>query len=221
MVVTLNANNQVKIKNMKAKKLLVVLAGAALPFLGNAQVILDSTPWADASPASTSVSFDAVPRPEATIFGIRVDGGIGGLLTLTAPEGTDQTFTVSFEGSLTVTQPNSGLTFTVTGEISPNPTVYTVTGGTTLSTPISFGLYGEEWDLVADLTPLDWTGDPIPVIIESDNSWTISASGNGTGELSALSSGGEVYLLIPEPQTYALLAGLGMLGFVAFRRFRG
>lgn len=58
------------------------------------------------------------------------------------------------------------------------------------------------------------------------NVWYSLATGNGGvvgGNISALAPEyfrSEKFMLVPEPGTYALLTGLGLIGFATYRRFR-
>lgn len=77
---------------------------------------------------------------------------------------------------------------------------------------------GSEWVL---LTNPNWTftaqnpGNPEPLAFDLDTPGTITVGGIGSLDGGALTTSA-----IPEPSTYALIFGLGILGFLGFRRFR-
>lgn len=203
---------------MKARKLLVVMAGAAMPFMGNASILWDMQPYNIATPGGTVVAlnpYDGSFGPTLLKVTLVINGSMGGLFTLTSP--TPQTFTVSFSGSVQAQEPTSGLTANAAGAIAPNPTVIPGLVGVNLL-PLGFGLTGS----ASDTYPVDpvWTSGPINVTVTDTSAWSVDASGNGTGDVSGLGDSGyvEMWIDVPEPEHYALFAGLGMLGFLAIRR---
>jgi hypothetical protein len=207
---------------MNAKKLLVVIAGAAMPFVGNAASVAlwTSSPYNHAAPGSEAVSLTPYDGSMGTLLGVQlaISGGVGGSLTLVAPPGVNQSFTVSLSGS--VSGIGHGLMAAGAGAIAPNPTIVPVAAGVTYVAPVGFPISGvSAWQSPANAV---WSTGPITVNVADLVDWNVaSASGDGTGDVSGLTSAGVVEMwieVVPEPHEYALFAGLGMLGFMAIRR---
>jgi len=55
--------------------------------------------------------------------------------------------------------------------------------------------------------------------ISMNGTWTLLVMDESNGAVEKLSSWGLTFTNVPEPYEYALIAGLGLLGFAAYRRF--
>lgn len=211
---------------MKAKKLLVVIAGAAvLPFMGNAASLTYSAPYATVPPSGTSVVlplYDGSLGPLLKVT-LGIDGSIVGLFTALNTASVPNTITLQWDpvtSAADVTLASSPW-LSVNGAASFATAVVLPPGGATdFGGPIGLG-YSDSDSTTAAGAMAEFTGaGTFGVDISNVVPWTITGVASATGDALAFSNAGEVWVRyeVPEPQTYALLAGLGMLGFVAVRR---
>lgn len=113
---------------------------------------------------------------------------------------------------------DSTFTFTLDSTKGATPGVYNILGSLS-ATNFSFTsvtLNGSAWDLTADSKGKVRFAD---IELSSTIPLTLSVSGVKYGTGAGVFSGELVMAPVPEPETYALmLAGLGAVGFVAYRR---
>ena len=209
---------------MKAKKLLVVIAGAAMPFVGNAAV-LGPFPYAlnALAPNAETINVAQYNGPDVLI-GVRltIDGTItGDFLTVNVSQGNN---IVELSYSPTVLASGGNLLVSDSALLGAPPEILVGLGAfTDWGSPVDW-MYSDDtgMDYSAAVVAAFSGAGTVPINFTSTTDNAVDATA-GVDHGSAFSNDGmiEVYfetVPVPEPQTYALLAGLGMLGFVAVRR---
>jgi choice-of-anchor C domain-containing protein len=170
--------------------------------------------------------YQTVSAGSSTITGWTVGGAGVDVIASTlwqAPSGMSQSVDLNALGSGSVSQSidvYAGTQYTIAFYLSGNPgadpgvkTVDVTFGG--MSTPLHYSYNtllnnNTATDMKWQLQTFDYTptvSGSYPLIFESK---TGGAAGPAIGGVS----------VVPEPQTYAVFAGLALIGFVSYRRFR-
>ena len=195
-----------------------------MPFVGNAAVLGPfSYPLSALAPNAEIVDVVQYNGPD-TLVGVRLvlDGTITGFFYTqnTAASGNN---TVLLNYTPSVLGIGGGLVVADGDSLPSGPTTLIGPGAdTTWSSPVDW-TYSDDtgWDGSAPVLAAFTGAGTVPIAFSSETDNSVDATA-GVFHTSSFSNDGmiDVYYetVVPEPQTYALLAGLGMLGFVAVRR---